>query len=195
MRYSINELMPKILEVRKKEALDQGYQWTSELEKLIKDNVGRSLGIIETAPKLIAQGHYRENEQGQKEALFSINEIKRGTDSSITSDRENLRSGKVLTIDAKKGDLLLVCSDGLTDMVRDKSINEILNKYQDNYEKAAEMLVIAAKIMCGQKNIEDYPELQDVLEVEKDNGKIKIAKGAKEWAKGHDDVAVGIEVI
>lgn len=51
------------------------------------------------------------------------------------------------------GDLFLLCSDGLTDMVEDKKIESILNVPDCSLEKSAESLVKAANDAGGKDNI------------------------------------------
>jgi PPM family protein phosphatase len=56
-------------------------------------------------------------------------------------------------MDLKEGDTLLLCSDGLTDMLSDQEILEIVKKYNSNVEKAANALVKAANKHGGRDNI------------------------------------------
>lgn len=56
------------------------------------------------------------------------------------------------TVDLKKGDLVLMCSDGLTNMLEDEEIRTILNGQRDIVEKA-EALVKAANNNGGKDNI------------------------------------------
>jgi protein phosphatase len=53
----------------------------------------------------------------------------------------------------RDGDLLLLCSDGLTSMVSDEEIARILREAQGDVEKAAEALVGAANEHGGEDNI------------------------------------------
>ncbi|MCA1833481.1 MAG: Stp1/IreP family PP2C-type Ser/Thr phosphatase [Actinomycetota bacterium] len=57
-----------------------------------------------------------------------------------------------LTVDVQEGDHVLLCSDGLTGMMRDESVREILEGHRDPQE-AAEMLVDAANRAGGLDNI------------------------------------------
>lgn len=52
-----------------------------------------------------------------------------------------------------EGDLLLLCSDGLTDMVRDEEIHLTLGKYSANLQLMADKLVEVAKQHGGDDNI------------------------------------------
>jgi protein phosphatase len=63
-----------------------------------------------------------------------------------------------LTVDAREeplveDDLLLLCSDGLTDMVEDSRIRAILLRFGGDLERSAEQLVAAAKDSGGEDNI------------------------------------------
>ncbi len=51
------------------------------------------------------------------------------------------------------GDIYLVCSDGLTDMVSDDDIHRILQENEDDIETAADELVLAANENGGKDNI------------------------------------------
>lgn len=56
-------------------------------------------------------------------------------------------------LDALPGDLYLICSDGLTDLVRDERILELLASSEDNPEAAVQSLVDAANTAGGIDNI------------------------------------------
>src|SRR5947207_14695515 len=56
------------------------------------------------------------------------------------------------TLDMREGDRLLLCTDGLTSMMRDESVHEILEKAADPQE-AANALVGAANRAGGLDNI------------------------------------------
>ncbi|MES2637487.1 MAG: Stp1/IreP family PP2C-type Ser/Thr phosphatase [Pseudomonadota bacterium] len=60
---------------------------------------------------------------------------------------------EVQEIDVEVGDLFLLCSDGLTDMVEDDLIEEILLNTKGNVEKAAAKLVQTANESGGKDNI------------------------------------------
>lgn len=55
--------------------------------------------------------------------------------------------------DVVPGDLLLLCSDGLSDMCNDATISSVLISYGDDLEGAADALVAAAKQQGGYDNI------------------------------------------
>jgi PPM family protein phosphatase len=57
------------------------------------------------------------------------------------------------TIEAEAGDVFLICSDGLTDMVEDEEILELVHANRDDLEKAVKALVAAANRGGGEDNI------------------------------------------
>jgi protein phosphatase len=57
------------------------------------------------------------------------------------------------TIEAEEGDIFLLCSDGLTDMVEDEEILELVHRNRDDLEKAVQALVSAANRGGGEDNI------------------------------------------
>jgi PPM family protein phosphatase len=68
-----------------------------------------------------------------------------GTDPDVDVDS--------FTIEAEEGDVFLICSDGLTDMVRDADILEVLDKFHDDLDRATKSLVSAANRGGGEDNI------------------------------------------
>ena len=76
------------------------------------------------------------------------------------------------TIEAEDGDVFLICSDGLSDMVEDEEILELLHANRDDLEKAVKALVAAANRGGGEDNItavafqissEAAPNLEDTV--------------------------------
>jgi len=61
--------------------------------------------------------------------------------------------GDVFTVEPQSGDVFLLCSDGLSDMVDDRRIEEILRKNRRDLDKAAQALVRAANRSGGEDNI------------------------------------------
>jgi PPM family protein phosphatase len=57
------------------------------------------------------------------------------------------------TIEPEDGDLFLICSDGLTDMVDDGTIIDAIGRYRDDLDEAAKALVGAANRVGGEDNI------------------------------------------
>jgi protein phosphatase len=68
-----------------------------------------------------------------------------GTDPDVDVD--------TFVVEARENDLFLICSDGLTTMVGDDDILELLEKYHDDLDRAAKSLVAAANRAGGEDNI------------------------------------------
>jgi protein phosphatase len=68
-----------------------------------------------------------------------------GTDPDVDVD--------AFTIEAEDGDVFLICSDGLTDMVEDVDILELLDSNRDDLEQAVRALVQFANKEGGEDNI------------------------------------------
>jgi PPM family protein phosphatase len=68
-----------------------------------------------------------------------------GTDPDVDVDS--------FTIDAEVGDVFLICSDGLTDMVDDEDIRSVLEKFHNDLDRATKSLVSAANRGGGEDNI------------------------------------------
>jgi len=68
-----------------------------------------------------------------------------GTDPDVDVDS--------FTIDADVGDVFLICSDGLTDMVDDEDIRTVLEKFHNDLDRATKSLVSAANRGGGEDNI------------------------------------------
>jgi PPM family protein phosphatase len=76
------------------------------------------------------------------------------------------------TIEAEDGDVFLICSDGLSDMVEDEEILELVLRNRDHLDKAVKALVAAANRGGGEDNItavafrissEAAPNLEDTV--------------------------------
>jgi PPM family protein phosphatase len=57
------------------------------------------------------------------------------------------------TVDAKPGDLYLICSDGLTDMLAADQVEDVIESAEADPSRAAEALVAAANARGGEDNI------------------------------------------
>jgi serine/threonine protein phosphatase PrpC len=68
-----------------------------------------------------------------------------GTDPDVDVD--------TFAVDARQGDVFVLCSDGLTDMVGDEEIGQVLGEGHENLEEAAKELVHRANKAGGQDNI------------------------------------------
>ena len=68
-----------------------------------------------------------------------------GTDADVDVD--------AFAVDALEGDVFLLCSDGLTDMVGDEDILDLVERYHDDLDRVAKSLVSAANRGGGEDNI------------------------------------------
>ena len=68
-----------------------------------------------------------------------------GTDPDVDVDS--------FSVEAKPGDLFLICSDGLTSMLDDEAILEVVDRNRDDLDAAAKELVAAANRNGGEDNI------------------------------------------
>jgi protein phosphatase len=68
-----------------------------------------------------------------------------GTDPDVDVD--------TFTIDVREGDLFLLCSDGLTSMIGDSAILEIVERHRQDLDRAARALVQEANRGGGEDNI------------------------------------------
>jgi PPM family protein phosphatase len=68
-----------------------------------------------------------------------------GTDPDVDVD--------AFAIEAEENDVFLICSDGLTDMVEDEEILEVVHEHRDDLDKAVQALVAAANRGGGDDNI------------------------------------------
>jgi protein phosphatase len=68
-----------------------------------------------------------------------------GTDPDVDVD--------TFVIEGRVGDVFLICSDGLTDMVDDETILEVLERFHDDLDRATRSLVSAANRGGGEDNI------------------------------------------
>jgi PPM family protein phosphatase len=68
-----------------------------------------------------------------------------GTDPDVDVD--------TFVIEGQVGDVFLICSDGLTDMVDDETILEVLERFHDDLDRATKSLIAAANRGGGEDNI------------------------------------------
>jgi protein phosphatase len=68
-----------------------------------------------------------------------------GTDPDVDVDS--------FTLDAREGDVFLLCSDGLTDMVDDQEILDVVDKFSGDLDRVTKSLVAAANRGGGEDNI------------------------------------------
>lgn len=119
-------------------------------------NIGDSrLYLINDKVSQITEDHslveamVKTGEIEKKDARFHPNKniITRalGTNRAVTAD--------FFEVLLEDHDIVLLCSDGLTNMLEDEEINEIVKSYSDDIEKAAKMLVEKANENGGKDNI------------------------------------------
>jgi len=113
--------------------------------------------------ELVKSGKLSE-EEAQAHPQRSVITRAVGTDPDVDVDG--------FTIEAAEGDVFLICSDGLTDMVEDEEILELLHQNRDDLDKAVKALVVAANRVGGEDNItalafrissEAAPSLEDTV--------------------------------
>jgi PPM family protein phosphatase len=68
-----------------------------------------------------------------------------GTDAEVAVD--------VMAVPTKPGDVFVLCSDGLSSMVGDEAIRDVLQQHGDDLDTAARVLVDAANAAGGEDNI------------------------------------------
>jgi serine/threonine protein phosphatase PrpC len=68
-----------------------------------------------------------------------------GTDPDVDAD--------TFTVEAQPGDVFLLCSDGLTTMVEDNHIVEVVNRHRGDLERAAKQLISDANRSGGDDNV------------------------------------------
>lgn len=113
------------------------YRFREErLEQITRDH-----SLLE---ELIARGHYTREEAAK---LVRKNIVTRalGVDQTVNAD--------IIEDTLEVGDILLLCSDGLNDMVADETIRLTMAKYADNVERAAQALVEIALENGGKDNV------------------------------------------
>ena len=105
------------------------------------EQITRDHSLIE---ELIARGHYTRDEAAK---LVRKNIVTRalGVEPEVSVD--------IIEDTVEVGDIILICSDGLTDMISDETIGLTLGKYADNIELAAKELIHLANEGGGKDNV------------------------------------------
>jgi len=124
--------------------LSIAYVGDSRLYRLrdnVLEQITRDHSLIE---ELIARGHYSRPDAMK---LVRKNIVTRalGVEPEVTVD--------VIEDTAEVGDIVLLCSDGLTDMVDDETIRLTLTEYADNLDASAKKLVDLANEKGGRDNV------------------------------------------
>ena len=105
------------------------------------EQVTRDHSLIE---ELVARGHYTR-EEAKKLVRKNIVTRALGVEPAVTVD--------LIEDPVEVGDVMLICSDGLSDMLDDEAIRLTLTQFADNLPKAAEALVGAANERGGKDNV------------------------------------------
>jgi protein phosphatase len=94
--------------------------------------------------ELIDHGHYSKADAHQ---LVSKNIVTRalGVEAEVDVD--------LIVLDAMPGDIVLMCSDGLTDMMDDAALAEVLEHYGPNIQAGAIQLIAEANSRGGRDNV------------------------------------------
>lgn len=172
-KYTLNEFMEKI---------DENIA-EADKAKILKDSLSNIL--IRKTQKLIDLCQYREI-NGKKEALYDINSLRELTSGiDVSTESIGAANSKLKTIDAEKGDIYIATSDGIHDNLLDSEIEAIINAWQDDPGRMTQELVIASKIRMGEKSIDDYPELKNLL---------KSDVSADERGKSDDTTSVSFKI-
>ncbi len=119
-------------------------------------NIGDSrLYVIGNEIKQITEDHslveamVKTGELGREEARVHPNKniITRALGANVTAQPD------FFEVNLEEGDIVLMCSDGLTNMLEDETIKRIVKENSDNPEAAAETLVKCANQNGGKDNI------------------------------------------
>jgi PPM family protein phosphatase len=105
--------------------------------------------------ELLTMDHSWVNEQLQRNVITedeARNHRWRNVITRALGNRSELEVD-LQTVEPLAGDRFLICSDGLTGMLRDEEIAEILNRCDDDLEEACDTLVEASNAAGGMDNI------------------------------------------
>jgi PPM family protein phosphatase len=112
---------------------------------LIRDrNVGQLTEDHSLVAELVRTGRLSP-EEAETHPQRSVITRALGTDPDVDVD--------VFSVEAKPGDLFLICSDGLTSMVDDATILDVVERQRHDLDAAAKELVAAANLSGGEDNI------------------------------------------
>ena len=105
------------------------------------EQITRDHSLLE---ELVARGHYTR-EEAMKLVRKNIVTRALGVEPEVTVD--------LIEETTEIGDIILICSDGLTDMLDDETIRLTLTKFADNLPQAVKALVEAANERGGKDNV------------------------------------------
>jgi len=192
-KYTLPEIEQKVIQVAEANAEAAAKQQGLDVKKYVEQMTApakKQLGkmqkrLVPKATKLLEQpGHYKMVD-GKKQALFSVYDVGAVIGAGLTAQKETAKLGAIQTVDAQKDDIYIGTSDGIHDNLFDAEIEAIANNWSDDPEKMNQTLVIASKIRMGEKNLQDYPELKDI---------VRMDEAALERAKSDDALSVSFTI-
>lgn len=125
-------------------ALSISYVGDSRLYRFRGDSLGQITEDHTMIQELVKRGFYTP-EQAKSAANKNVLTRAVGVADEVEVD--------LLEEPASVGDIYLFCSDGLSDMVEDEQIQDIMVTHQQNLENAVEALVLAANENGGKDNV------------------------------------------
>lgn len=111
---------------------------------LMRDGELRRLTTDDNLAALLVEEQHLPPERIPGEARHILTQAVGNSDTLIPELR---------TVGLRDKDILVICSDGLTGMLADRQIAEIVDSYRDNLDEAAETLVMEANARGGLDNI------------------------------------------
>lgn len=112
---------------------------------LIRDGVLQQITEDHSLVAELTRAGKLSEEEAESHPQRSVITRALGTDPNVDVDS--------FTIDTRDADVFMLCSDGLTSMVEDDAIQEIVGKRRRNLERAARDLIRAANRSGGEDNI------------------------------------------
>jgi serine/threonine protein phosphatase PrpC len=117
----------------------------SRLYRLRADELIQITTDHSVAHELIAKGYFQTLEEVAAAGMKNAITRSLGTDPAVQVD--------IVEDSILPGDIYLLCSDGLTDMVTDAEIQTIVENHGENLHLAVEQLINAAKQNGGRDNV------------------------------------------
>jgi protein phosphatase len=111
------------------------------LRETTLEQITRDHSLIE---ELVARGHYTREDANK---LVRRNIVTRALGVEAAVEVDLIEEG------LEMGDIVLLCSDGLTDMLSDEEIRLTLVQFADNLTRMAEMLIQKANANGGRDNV------------------------------------------
>jgi protein phosphatase len=128
---------------------DDGTVWIGHVGDsrayLIRDRKGEQLTEDHSLVAELVRSGRLSPEEAETHPQRSVITRALGTDPDVDVD--------VFSVEAKPGDLFLICSDGLTAMIDDATILDVVEPRRDDLDAAAKELIAAANRNGGEDNI------------------------------------------